>query len=329
MKNISARRRVWKAAVLISTLAGFCPLASHAEETGSGHYMPGSIGSFVDALPGREAFAYMNAFTFYDASAGKTKTFELGGLIAANVSATAYADTSLLLYQSPLRLLGGDYALALGIPYVWMEVTGQVRTTGPGGAPVTVTRRDTVDGLGDLMLYPFILGWNKLGGDLKYDVRMGIYAPTGRFRTGRLANAGRNYWTFEPGVYLGYLSSRIGLEISAYAGMDFNTENEATDYQSGSQFHLDFTIAEHLPLFGGFVGVGAGGFYYEQVTGDSGSGARLGSFEGMAVGVGPVLSYATKICQRDVVAEVKWLPELDAENRLRGDYVWFKLGIVF
>jgi hypothetical protein len=157
-----------------------------------------------------------------------------------------------------------------------------------------------------------------LGGDLKYDVRMGIYAPTGRFRTGRLANAGKNYWTFEPGVYLRYLSSKIGLEISAYAGMDFNTENEATDYQSGNQFHLDFTIAEHLPLFGGFVGIGASGFYYEQVTGDSGSGARLGSFEGMAVGVGPVLSYATKICQRDVVAEVKWLPELDTEKRLRG-----------
>ena len=41
-----------------------------------------------------------------------------------------------------------------------------------------------------------------------------------------------------------------------------------------TQFHVDFTVAEHLPLFGGIIGIGANGFYYQQVTGDSGSGAQ-------------------------------------------------------
>jgi hypothetical protein len=80
MKSVSVRRRFWTAAVLISTLARFCPSASHAEETGSGHYMSGSIGSFVDALPGREAFAYMNAFTFYMLPQAKRRRLSLGGL---------------------------------------------------------------------------------------------------------------------------------------------------------------------------------------------------------------------------------------------------------
>ena len=44
--------------------------------------------------------------------------------------------------------------------------------------------------------------------------------------------------------------------------------------------------------------------------GGSGSGARLGNFEGMTAGIGPMVSYATKICKTDLVAEVKWLPEL-------------------
>jgi hypothetical protein len=29
------------------------------------------------------------------------------------------------------------------------------------------------------------------------------------------------------------------------------------------------------------------------------------------------------------VAELKWLPELDVEKRLKGDTIWFKLALVF
>ena len=173
-----------------------------------------------------------------------------------------------------------------------------------------------------------MLGWTN--GGLKYDVRLTIYAPTGDYNKNDLANAGKNYWTFEPMVALSYISSKIGLEVSAFAGVDFNTKNDATDYQTGDQFHIDMTVAEHLPLGKlGVFGLGANAFYYQQITGDSGSGAVLGGFEGRTVGVGPVLSYATKIGKTDVVAEAKWLPELDVENRMKGDYVWFKLALLF
>ena len=189
--------------------------------------------------------------------------------------------------------------------------------------------RDTANGIGDIMLYPSMLGWTALNGDLKYDVRLGIYAPTGDYDKGKLADVGKNYWTFEPLVSLSYISSKIGLELSAFAGMDFNTENHKTDYLTGTEFHLDFTAAEHLPLFGGIIGVGANVFYYQQITGDSGSGATLGDFNGRTVGIGPVVSYATKILKKDLVAEVKWLPETEVKNRIKGEYVWFKLGMLF
>ena len=310
-------------ALVITIAIGFLPSATpHAEEGGSGHYIPGATGSFIDTLPGREAFAYLHDFTFYNGSAGAGQTLQFGGLVAANIDATIYADTSILLYQTPLKFLGGYYAVALAIPYVWVNVKGEVQA-----GSISRSRRDTTNGIGDIEIFPLMIGWKP--GDLKYDVRLGVYVPTGEFEKGRLANTGKNFWTFEPGISVSYLSSKIGLELTAFAGLDFNTKNDATDYQTGDQFHLDVTIAEHLPLFGGFIGVGVNGFHYQQFTSDSGSGARLGSFEGRTTGIGPVVSYATKICNRDLVAEVKWLPELDTGKRLNGEYVWFKVAVLF
>ena len=75
--------------------------------------------------------------------------------------------------------------------------------------------------------------------------------------------------------------------MSASTGFDINTKNDATDYQTGSQVHLDLTVAQHLPLWGGFIGAGANAaFYYQQVT-DSGAGARRGDFQGRTVGIAP------------------------------------------
>jgi hypothetical protein len=311
--------------VSLVALAILVPLSAHAEEGGSGHYMPGGAASFIDTLPGKPGLAIANFFNFYDASASLSRQLPFGGLVTAGLDATAYSDTVVALYQTPLKLLGGYYAVGVAIPYVWLKAKGQV--TGPLGNTITV--RDRANGIGDITLYPFMLGWTGLNGDLKYDVRLGIYAPTGDYDKGKLANLGKNYWTFEPVVSLSYISSKIGIELSAFAGMDFNTENHKTDYRSGAQFHLDFTVAEHLPLFGGIIGVGANGFYYQQITGDSGSGASLGDFKGRTVGIGPVLSYITKIWKKDLVAEVKWLPEIEVKKRLKGDYIWFKLGMVF
>ena len=298
---------------------------SRAEEGGAGHYMPGTTASFIDALPGYPAFAVENVFTFYGASVSGSVALPVGGRTTLGLDATAYADSLVAFYETPLRLLGGNYAAGLALPYVWMEAKATV--TGPLGN--TFARRDTASGLGDITVIPFILGWTN-GPDLKYDVRLNIFAPSGEYDVGALANVGKNYWTVDPMVSVSYLSSKIGLEVSAFAGVDFNTENHATDYQTGTQFHLDGTIAQHLPLLGGVIGVGANGFYYQQISGDSGAGATLGDFKGRTVGVGPALSYIRKLGKTtNLAAEVKWLPELETENRLKGNYVWFKLALVF
>jgi hypothetical protein len=275
--------------------------------------------------PAKPGLAVANYLMYYDGSASASKQFPLGDRIAADLDSWAYCDSILALYETPLKLLGGDYTVGAVIPYIWMKVDGKV--TGPLGN--TIEKSDKESGVGDIMIYPFMLGW--ANGDLKYDFRFGVYAPTGEYDVGALANLGKNYWTFEPEVTVSWLSSKMGLEASSYAGLDFSTKNEDTDYQSGDVFHIDATVAQHLPAGSlGIVGLGANAFYYQQITGDSGDGATLlGDFKGRTVGVGPVISLIEKVGNSNLAAEFKWLPELDVENRIKGDFIWFKIGLAF
>lgn len=308
----------------LAAIAVLLPVSAYPEEGGVGHYAPGAMASFIDVLPGKPGLAVFNYSTYYSGNANASRQLPIAGQLTAGVDATSYVDTVGAFYESPLKLLGADYAVGIAIPYVWTEVKGNAQL-----GNTTRRVRDTASGVGDITLYPFMLAWNALDGELKYDLLLSIYAPTGDFDKNKLANPGLGYWTFEPGVIVSYLSSKTGLELTAYAALDFNTENNDTDYQSGDVFHVDATIAEHLPLGKGFIGVGANAFYYKQFTGDSGSGASRGSFKMETAGVGPVLSYATQFGQTQVVAELKWLPQLSTTNTLEGDYVWFKLALLF
>ena len=141
---------------------------------------------------------------------------------------------------------------------------------------------------------------------------------------GRLSNTGKNFWTVEPVVNFMYFSKTNGIEASAYFGADFNTENNATHYQSGTQFHVDGTLAQHFPWFGGLAGVGLSAYDYQQVSPDSGTGDSLGAFEGKSIGLGPVVSFITKVAGHDVSLEAKWLHEVETEDRLEGNIFWLK-----
>jgi hypothetical protein len=323
-----------KSKLILGSLIGALafPLAVKAEEGGSAHYLPGAAASFIDAFPGfPDSVAVLNYFAYYDASAASSRPLPLNGLLTAGMDATVYANSLTAVYQTPWNVLSGGFAVGISVPYVWLEVDATAQRINPDGSlgPVFAAT-DDANGIGDLLLIPFMLGWTNLAPDLKVDTRLSVYAPTGEYTAGQLANVGKNYWTFEPGIMASWLSSKIGTEVSLYAGVDFNLENQDTDYTSGSSLHLDLTIAQHLPLGKGFLGIGANGFYYEQITGDEGGRAVLGDFKGHTIGVGPVLSYVLPLGgESQLLAEVKWLPELDTEKRLEGDYVWFKLGVLF
>ena len=304
-------------------------LAAHAEEGGSGHYQPGSMSSFMDSVPPEETFITRLNVLYYEGSYTKGQPLPFAGLQAAGVDAESLATGLTMLWRPPVDL--GEkwsWAMSATVPWVWMDVTAGVNATLPGGVPASIRRSDRVDGLGDMVIMPLMLNY-KATPDFSMNFRVAAYAPTGDYEVGRLANPGKNYWTFEPTLALMYFGKESGIEASLFTGFSLNTENPDTDYRTGNQLHFDGTLAQHFPMAGGLAGVGVNGFWYEQITGDSGKGANFGDFEGRTAGLGPVLSYTHKVGGVDVMTEVKWLPELETRKRLEGDYVWFKMIVKF
>jgi hypothetical protein len=300
-------------------------ITARAEEGGAGHYAPGSFASFIDQLPSQPGFGVANYFTYYNGNASASRPIPIAGQLDLDVSATSYYDVLCGFWVTPLKIFGGNYAPGVAIPLVWNSVSAKVAVPNVG----TVDRTGAANGLGDVEFFPVAIGWSAMRGDLHVDFFGGIYAPSGNYQKNQLANQGLGYWTFEPGVLISYLGQKNGFEATSYIGYDINTNNTTTDYQSGQVFHIDTTVAQHLPLGKGIIGIGVNGFYLQQTTGDSGSGARLGSFEQTTAGVGPVLSYAQQFGKTTLAAEVKWLPQIDAEKTLKGNYVWFKMGVQF
>jgi hypothetical protein len=93
-------------------------------------------------------------------------------------------------------------------------------------------------------------------------------------------------------------------------------ENPTTHCESGFEFHLEYSLVQNSSKQ---FAVGVNGYYYDQVAGDSGPGARLGSFEGRVVALGPVMNLNLQLGQIPVSASLRYFRELDVKNRLEGD----------
>lgn len=308
-----------KKTLLLACTLSFSALA---EEGGSGHYMPGSMSSFVDGVPAEQTF--ITRLNILDYQGSYEHSLPFAGTEAANVDVSSKAIGLTMLYRPDIDLgKNWSYAFSATIPYVDMEVSADV-LTGSGDFRKT----DSDKALGDIILMPLMLNQH-ISADLNLNYRIAFYAPTGSYEVGALANTGKNFWTVEPTVAAVYLGQKNGIEASVFAGIDFNQENSDTDYKSGIQAHIEGTLAQHFPLWGGLAGAGFTGFYYNQLTGDSGDGAIYGDFKARSLGAGPTLSFVKKAGNTDILAELKWLHEFSTTKRVKGDTIFLKVMAKF
>ncbi|MCW8331436.1 transporter [Photobacterium sp. SDRW27] len=297
-----------------------------AEEGGSGHYTPGSLASTVDMIPAEAAFvARLNASQYDGSANSKGLKVPIAGVIATDVDVET-KELALHLVWNPgwEGTEEWSYAMAMSLPYVSTTVSANIDEGERANSNTSRRVTDKNSGIGDLVLQPLMVSY-AIEKYWQSDFRFAIYTPTGGYERGRLANTGKNYWTFSPALALIHIEPAIGREFSVFGGIDFNTKNTDTDYHTGTQFHIDSTFVQYVILLGGFSGIGISGYWYQQLTGDSGSGATQGDFKSQALGVGPVLSYRAKWASTKIIAELKWLHEFETKRRYNGDTFSLKI----
>jgi hypothetical protein len=325
--SIGSSRRCVALATLCCGLLAQAP--APAEEGGSGHYLPGSMSSFADGVLSAPAFVTrLNVFN-YNGSFARGQPLPIAGLTAIDVGADVAGVGLSVAWVPQWGVLDPTwtYQMSATVPVVHAHVTGSVQAQAGGGAFGRATS-DAQTGLGDIVLMPVMLN-QKISPDININYRLGFYAPTGSYQVGRLANTGKNFWTVEPTVAFMYLGQQNGREASIFLGADFNQENPGTHYQTGTEVHVDSTFAQHFPWAGGLAGVGITAYWYQQVSGDSGSGANFGSFEARTNGIGPVLSFVGTAGGHKTLSELRWMHEFDVQKRLSGDTVFLKAMMFF
>ncbi|MEY3897004.1 MAG: hypothetical protein RLZZ214_2525 [Verrucomicrobiota bacterium] len=311
---------------VIRTCALFAIMAAtsslRAEEGGTGHYVPGGAATLIDLPPTKAGWVVEPIYLHYEGNASASRPIPVGGLLAGGLDAASDAFILGGVYTFDPEIIGAHYSVAAYAPYVWMQVDASIAT--PLG---TIYRSDSEDGFGDMTLVPVMMAWKQ---DFwQFNAMLPVYAPTGDYETGRLANVGLNRWTFDPTLGASYNNSKSGFNAAIFTGITLNTENNDTNYQSGSVWYLDASVQQLLPVGKGYLGIGANAFVYDQATGDGGSGARLGDFEARTLGVGPTLTYILPSDKTNLVVEARWLPELVTKNRTQGDFLWLKMVYQF
>jgi len=295
---------------------------ARATEGGTSHYIQGSYGDFLMGLIPGEGLAVRNDTIYLAQSLKQTLK---GGLIFAQLNAYTTINLTKLSYMVEAPFMGGMLGLAGGVPVILnTNVGGEINIHDPRGKRRDFSKSGSSDrgGLSDVFLAP-VAAWNF--GECHLALMPTVFFPTGYFNKKTLTNLGMNYFTFDGNVAFTWLNSH-GYEVSLNAGYMVNTENTATRYLSGNQFHLDWTAAYH---HGKQLAVGAVGYVVAQTTPDSGKGATTGSFYSSSAGIGPIVSYTAPIGGKDVSFIFKWLYDISGENRLTGNTLYGSVAVKF
>lgn len=305
-----------------SGLAFTCLLAApllHADEGGSSFWLPGQFGSLAatQVAPG---WSLPVMFYHYDGNASSGKQFDIAGNLSLGLNARADLMFLVPTYTFSEPLLGAQAAVSMASLYGRMQVDVQATLATPGGRVLSGTRSDSLTSVGDL--YPSgSLRWNFGNHNLMTYGMLGV--PVGSYEEGRLANIGSNHWSADAGGGYTYLN-QTGQELSLTAGYTHNWENHDTDYRNGDSLHLDWGasqfVSEHWH-------VGLVGYFYQQITADSGSGAVLGDFESRVAGAGPQIGYLFDIGGKDAYINLKGYQEFDAKHRPEGWSAWLTLAL--
>lgn len=292
-----------------------------AAEAGVGVYLLGARGPGAGFTPPPGVYFEDDTY-FYSGRMSGGRALPTGGMLVANISAQTWFNLPTTLWVTPTKILGGNLAFSATIPTVGApRVNANLLVNSPRFGPIGLNVTDEKVNLSDFMVDSF-LGWHS--GNFHWQLGVSGIIPSGSYVAGQLSNASLNRPAVDIFGTLTWLDPAIGLDLSAAAGFTFNQRNTATDYQSGDEFHLEWAATKHLTKE---FTVGLVGYYYQQLTADSGTGARLGPFEGQVVALGGSAGYTFEIEKIPVATQFKVFREFSAVNRMEGTAGFFSISV--
>jgi hypothetical protein len=310
------------AGAFVAGCTAFVP-AAYADEGGVSFWLPGLYGSFA-AVP-QEQPGWSLATIYTHASATASGAAAAAGTAAALDPAATASATQTTRADSALVAIG--YAFATPVLDGQLTIgtaglVGQTSSTFQGSLLAgQAVIADAASGVGDL--YPqAMLRWNSGVDNLMVYATGGV--PTGTYNPARLSNIGIGHGAADVGGGYTYLDSRTGRELSIVAGVTYNFTNPDTQYRNGIDFHLDWAAAQFLSER---FYVGGAGYFYDQLTADSGTGALFGSFKSRVAAVGPQAGYLFPIGNMQGYLSLKAFWEFDAANRPSGWNSWLTFAI--
>ena len=220
-----------------------CGAPALATDGGASLYLLGKRGPVAGLIP-KPGLYLTNDVYYYDASADAQ--LPLGGQVSSGVDAEALVNIAQLTWVTDTVL--GDARLAIGalLPYGDVDVTAAAST--PAGGGLTAAKSDSTTAVGDLAVAAS-LGWRQRVDDKfrAWSIYSSVFAPTGSWKEGRIANMGKNRWGLDLGGAFTMGNFKRGRELSGVLGFTLNGDNEDTDYESGTEMHIEMVYKQHLP----------------------------------------------------------------------------------
>jgi hypothetical protein len=273
-------------------------------------------------MPPLEGVFFANTLYHYDGKGGGARQFVVGGNLVAGLKANVDADFATAIWVPTTDLAGGIFALGVVLPLGRPDVDVSAVLTGPRGNSFNASVSDAKNVMGD----PLLTGlWGWKTGDLHIQASTFVNIPIGQYRKDEFANLAFHRWAVDASLAATWRNETSGWDVSGKAGFTFNGKNDYTDYDTGTEFHVEGSVEK---IISPALSLGVQGYYFDQVTDDSGSGAKLGSFRGRVGGVGVTGAFNFKIMDKiPATLRLHALTEFDARNRLEGNSVFLDFSM--
>lgn len=281
-----------------------------AAESASGAYLLGlrGQGAGMTAPPG---LYFSNQVYYYSAAAGSS--ISLGGTaVGVNVEAKPIVNIPTALYVTGHEIFGGRLGFTATAPFGLMDITATVGGLG--------SVNDRLTTFADPSLGAF-LGWKS--GNFHWQAGVTTFLPIGDYRPGAISNVAKHRLALDAYGALTWFEPETGIDFTNIVGVTFNAANTETDYKTGTEFHWEGSLTKKFtPAFS----AGVVGYYYKQLSDDTGSGATLGAFRGEIAAAGLTAGYDFKLGDIPVSSKLRYYHEFAAENRLEGDAAFLSLS---